>query len=92
MSKTWFCYNCDENIGDAKKCPYCGYSRNGEEDKYAPTAQSYIMAKKALYGDTCKSRQNKKPIFTDEERLDLGLHPKDKGYKMSLISRILGKR
>lgn len=50
MSGTWFCYNCDENIGDAEKCPYCGYSRNGEEDKYAPDAKSYAMARKALYG------------------------------------------
>lgn len=34
----------------------------------------------------------KEPIFDDAEKLALGLYPKDKGYKMSLISKILGKR
>ena len=29
--------------------------------------------------------------YSDEEILALGLYPKDEGYKMSLISRILGK-
>lgn len=31
------------------------------------------------------------PIFNDEEILALGLYPDDEAYKMSLISRILGK-
>ena len=43
-----------------------------------------------------KSERIKKPknrqYFTDEERLALGLYPKDEGYKMSLISKILGKK
>ena len=29
--------------------------------------------------------------YSDEELLALGLYPKDEGYKMSLISRILRK-
>lgn len=37
-------------------------------------------------------KTKKRQRFTEEERLALGLYPKDEGYKMSLISRILGKR
>lgn len=35
--------------------------------------------------------KTKKKFFSDEEILVLGLYPKDEGYKMGLISRILGK-
>lgn len=37
-----------------------------------------------------KKRRNRRKGFSDEEILALGLYPKDEGYKMSLISRILG--
>lgn len=43
-----------------------------------------------------KSERIKQPknrqLFNDEEQLALGLYPKDEGYKISLISRILGKK
>ena len=38
-----------------------------------------------------KTQTPKKPLFTDEEILATGLYPKDEGYEMSLISRILDK-
>lgn len=37
-----------------------------------------------------KKRKNRGSFFSNEEILALGLYPKDEGYKMSLISRILG--
>ena len=33
----------------------------------------------------------KKPLFSDEEILATGLYPKDEGYRMYLISKILDK-
>lgn len=39
-----------------------------------------------------KSKENRNRGFSEEEILALGLYPKDEAYKMSLISRILGKR
>lgn len=91
MSGTWFCYNCDENIGDAKRCPYCGYSRNGEEDEYAPDAKSYAMARKALYGEPPKTKRKKKqPMFTDLQKLMFGLYPKE--YKEILKLKVFGKK
>ena len=37
-----------------------------------------------------KKRKNRRSFFSNEEILALGLYPKDEGYKMSLIARILG--
>ena len=39
-----------------------------------------------------KSKENRNRGFSEEEILALGLYPKDEAYKMSLTSRILGKR
>lgn len=90
MSGTWFCLDCGYDMGmDKDVCPCCGYPKYGKNNEYAPDAKSYAMARKALYGENSKSKE---PTYTDEERLALGLHPKDEGYKMSLISRILGKK
>lgn len=61
------------------ECPYCGSTQFREHN---PVKMQNINKKEAV----------EQPIFTDEECLALGLHPKDAGYKMSLISRILGKR
>ena len=36
-------------------------------------------------------QRQKQQMFSDEERLSLGLYPNDEGYRMSLISKILGK-
>lgn len=54
-----------------------------EEVSYSPT--SYTV-------NTNKKRKKREPLFSLEERLALGLYPDDEVYKMSLISRILGKR
>lgn len=80
MSRTWFCYNCNENIGEAEKCPYWGYSRNGEEDKYTPTAKHYAFARKALNLNKDNVKKTRSGL-TDEECLALGLYPNDEGYK-----------
>lgn len=70
-------------------CEYCGYKMSEglrlcpkcmKPTKNFKPAMSYIQKKKKERG------------FSDEEILTLGLHPSDEGYKMSLISRILGKR
>jgi len=80
----WFCYGCDENIGDKEYCPYCGMHRSGETPMKVRETRSMLT-----------SGSNKKGAvlypFSREERLATGLYPKDEGYKMSLISKILGK-
>ncbi len=79
-----------------KKCPYCGYSKYGENDEFKPTAFHYAQARKILNGSQSAPKRKKSlfrdPIFSLEERLTLGLYPKSKTYRMSLISLILGKR
>lgn len=73
-----FCLQCGKDIGDITKnriCPHCG-----TEQYDVPRSITYERgAKKSCRG------------FSDEEILALGLYPKDEEYKMSLISRILGK-
>lgn len=79
-----FCLNCAKQIGDITKnriCPYCGYEQYKLEDVQA----GIEYAKR-------KSKENRNGGFSEEEILALGLYPKDEAYKMSLISRILGKR
>lgn len=62
------------------ECPYCGST---QFNKHKPITMQDI---------SIRSKSVKEPIYTDEERLTLGLYPKDEGYKMSLISRILGRK
>lgn len=77
------CFECLEEIGKQRVCPYCGA-------EIFPTAKE---AEKILKKNQKEiKRQQKEKGFSDEEILALGLYPKDEGYKMSLISRILGKR
>lgn len=79
-----FCLNCAKEIGDINKnriCSYCGYEQYKSED-----VQSGIKYAKR----ECKERR--KDGLSEEEILALGLYPKDEAYKMSLISRILGKK
>lgn len=79
-----FCLNCAKEIGDITKnriYPYCGYEQYKLED-----VQAEIEYAKR------KSKENRNRGFSEEEILALGLYPKDEAYKMSLISRILGKR
>lgn len=78
-----FCLQCGKDIGNIAEnriCPYCG-----TEQYSMPQTQknSYVKEKhkKSLLYD-----------YSDEEILALGLYPKDEGYKMSLISKILGRK
>ena len=70
-----------ENINKNRICPYCGYEQYKLED-----VQSGIKYAKR------KCRERRKDGISEEEILALGLYPKDEAYKMSLISRILGRR
>lgn len=64
------------------------FSTLAEVDKTVTNLERQVYQKKKP--STTKTK--KQPIFNDSEKLALGLYPKDEGYKMSLISRILGKR
>ena len=75
-----FCLQCGKDIDDITKnriCPYCG-----TEQYDVPQNSTYVREEHK------RSRRG----FSDEEILALGLYPKDEGYKMSLISRILGRK
>lgn len=77
------CFECLEEIGKQRVCPYCGlemFPNVKEAEKILKKRQKEIK------------RQKEEKGFSDEEILTLGLHPKDEGYKMNLISRILEKR
>lgn len=52
----------------------------------------YKTEKKRVYSyKKRKAERQRRPIFNDEERLALGLYPKNEYYKMSIISKILNK-
>ncbi len=92
MSDMTFCLLCGENIGIWDKiCPYCGEHQFGENDEFYPTEENMHKARKIL-AEQNKSVKKQRKGFTEEEILALGLHPQDEGYKMSLISRILGRK
>lgn len=86
---TWYCFGCGKNIGSKERCPYCGMHRSGEEPMSEKEAHDVLTRNGYFTNDTKK--KEKKPMFSDEEILAFGLYPKDKGYKASLIMRILGK-
>ncbi len=81
-----FCIDCGKEAGDNRICPYCGF------EIYVDVPESVYRDARAFMNGAYASKSQKKRGFTDEEILALGLYPKDEGYKMSLISRILGKR
>lgn len=77
-----FCLQCGKNIGNISKnriCPYCG------TEQY-----SMPQTKMNSYATNMNEKSNKR--FSDKEILALGLYPKDEGYKMSLISKIVGRK
>lgn len=65
------------------ECPYCGSTE---------FVQHKIRKIRHFSKSISVNRKREKSSLTDEEILGVGLYPKDEGYKMSLISRILGKR
>lgn len=92
MSDKWPCIECGRLIGKWDKvCKYCGEKQFGDNDEYYPTDESMELAARLL-GTGQKHKEPKQKGFSDEEILALGLYPKDEGYKMSLISKILNKR
>lgn len=83
------CIQCRKVIDRKDKvCKYCGTHQYGENDEFYPTENTYRQLQNRVNVSSNKQRYN----YSDEEILALGLYPKDEGYKMSLISRILGKR
>lgn len=86
-----YCLQCSSKIEqNSLVCPYCGYKYEYNKpfnyDEFKKTAKSSIKE------NIKKSKEKNEKGFTDEEILAMGLYPKDEGYKMSLISRILNKQ
>lgn len=77
------CKYCGYNMSNGLRlCPQCGkstehYNRNVE---------------KVLEAGQPKRKRSFLYDYSEEGQLALGLYPKDETYKMSLISRILGRR
>ena len=92
----WTCIFCDEPIGMFDKvCKHCGTRQFGENDEYYPDDKSMRKARFLLNNNSavsCKQNKRNDGMFSDEEKLALGLYPEDEGMKMSLISRILKPR
>lgn len=77
-------------------CRYCGYDMsNGLRlcPQCGKSTEHYNRsAEKALEAGQPKRKRSFLYDYSEEEQLALGLYPKDETYKMSLISRILGRR
>ena len=74
------CFECLEEIGTQRVCPHCG------AEMFPPVEE----AKKILRNNQKKEKARKNRTgLSEEENLALGLYPKEGGYGMSLISRIL---
>lgn len=81
-------------------CTYCGYNMS-EGLHLCPKCRKKTKyfnknVEKALLNELQKSERLKKNRsilydYSEEEQLALGLYPQDEAYRMSLISRILGK-
>lgn len=86
-----YCIFCCKKIEPLTHyCPHCNANQYGDNDEYYPDENAYRNAKKNMNASG-RNGKKKKSVFSDEEILALGLYPEDEGYKMSLISRILGK-
>ena len=92
------CIKCGATLDIAKYpdiCPFCNFHRYGENGEYAPTPEMMELTRKVVgiqeEPPKRQRRHRERGGFTDEEILALGLYPDDEKYKMSLISRILGK-
>lgn len=74
---TLFCMHCASPIDyNDEFCRQCG-----AKNEYRINTNNILR--------TQKTKKRSKEIFSDTERLALGLYPKDEGYKMSLITKIL---
>ncbi len=89
----WYCLECGEIIDMWQKtCHHCGAKQFGENDEYYPDAKAMRKAKKIMRMMNVSEERPENEIFSDEEKLTLGLYPDDEGMQMGLISRILGKK
>lgn len=82
-------------------CKYCGYNMGSDELRLCPMCLKMTGYREREIEQSLRSMQSvqsqRNPSesekgFSDEEILALGLYPKDEGYKMSLISKILGRK
>ncbi len=85
-----FCLKCGKEIKNNRICPYCGREQYREPNQEAYREAEQLLARMNV--PPKKEKREKRPMFTDEERLAIGLYPDDEGYKMSLIAKITGKR
>lgn len=93
MSDTRFCLQCGKPIGlFDKSCKYCGTNQFGENNEFYPDEKIAKQAKHLLSSTANLKHKQKWNGYTDEEILALGLYPQNKNYKMSIISRILGRK
>ena len=80
-------------------CRYCGYDMGSDELLLCPKCfkctelneENIKNISATIRQMNPKRKKSAVHDYSDEEILALGLYPKDEGYKMSLISRILGK-
>lgn len=86
MADTWFCYGCDENIGDNEYCPYCGMHRSG--DKPMSKKETGRVLSKIFRGQSKKEKQS---MFSTEECLVYGIHPDDEMYRKTMELEVLSK-
>lgn len=93
-----FCLDCGNKIKRfVDKCPYCGFDyiefnkpkKASFDDMVSETLKKELYTRKVKKAN--KKANKKSLIYSEEEILALGLYPKDECYKMSLISKILGK-
>ncbi|MBO5282560.1 MAG: hypothetical protein J6B43_05455 [Lachnospiraceae bacterium] len=73
------CIECGKKIDVLDEmCHYCGVMQYDEEPVKLPVLQR-------------RANREKTSGFSDDEILAMGLYPKDEKYKMSLISKIVGR-
>lgn len=84
MGNTWKCLQCRKVI-DRKfnKCDACGYMRYGKNNEYAPTAESYQMAREVLRASQKSKREKKqsKACIRTKKYLHLDYIPMTKDIK-----------
>lgn len=83
------CWKCIEDIGNKRICPYCGYDQF--EDYPSLEESKKIIEDFIKKNAPTRNESILEPMFTDEERLALGLYPQNEDYKMALITKILYK-
>lgn len=82
------CKYCGYNMSNGLRlCPLCGKST----EHYNKNVEKVLETGLSMVGQS-KRKRSFLYDYSEEEQLTLGLYPKDETYKMSLISRILGRR